>query len=246
MKSTKLHLFLALAAAASSVSAAIVNETSGIVPGGFLAAANPAAASGGTAATASVNLLVNTFDSTLGSLNSVTYTLTYYSYANYSVSNLSGSSSSYVISWALGYAANSDVNTLTEPGTINTTFNGGLHSIGTGSLANGATVGPVNSGSSQDVYNGTVAGANFANYLGDGITDVTFVFLPTGYSSIGGASNPAGSANPQPTVFYAAQIDVVYDYTPTGVPEASTYAAGAVVLAGAGMVLRRRMVAAKS
>ncbi len=246
MNKTKLSLILAVAAAASSVNAATVFETSGIIPGTFSPAVEPASASGGDPSASPVNLLVDSFDSTLGSLNSVTYTLTYYSYANYTVNNLSGGTSSYVISWALGLAANSDVNTLTEPGAVNKTFNGALHAIGTGNILNGNSVGPKNTGSDSDLYNGVVANANFANYLGNGITDVTFVFNPVGFSSIGGASNPQGQANPQPTVFYAAKIDVTYDYTPTGVPEASTYAAGAVVLAGAGMILRRRMVASKA
>jgi len=203
------------------------------------AATQPGA--GGQAPTIDATLTVSQFDASLGTLTGVSYTLTYWSYATYSINNLSGSAGSYDINFRLGRNATGEKNVLTEPGAFTQEFFGALHSETVGPVAIGGSLSGTTDHMS-DTYSNT-ATASLATYTGAGTVD--FVFNPLGISGITGNSNPTGSENGQPVVEYAAQLAIVYTYTPTGVPEASTYAAGAVVLAGAGMILRRRMVAAK-
>lgn len=239
MNKAKLSLILAVAAAASSAMAATSSFTSPIVPGAFVPATQPGA--GGQAPTIDATLTVSQFDASLGTLTGVSYTLTYWSYATYSINNLSGSAGSYDINFRLGRNATGEKNVLTEPGAFTQEFFGALHSETVGPVAIGGSLSGTTDHMS-DTYSNT-ATASLATYTGAGTVD--FVFNPLGISGITGNSNPTGSENGQPVVEYAAQLGIVYTYTPTGVPEASTYAAGAVVLAGAGMILRRRMVAAK-
>jgi len=238
MNKAKLSFILAVAAASSAM-AATSSFTSPIVPGAFVPATQPGA--GGQAPTIDATLTVSQFDASLGTLTGVSYTLTYWSYATYSINNLSGSVGSYDINFRLGRNVTGEKNVLTEPGAFTQEFFGALHSETVGPVA----IGGLLSGTTDhmsDTYSNT-ATASLATYTGAGTVD--FVFNPLGISGITGNSNPTGSENGQPIVEYAAQLGIVYTYTPTGVPEASTYAAGAVVLAGAGMILRRRMVAAK-
>ena len=239
MNKSKLSFILAVAAAASSAMAATSSFTSPIVPGGFVPANQPGA--GGQAPTIDATLTVSQFDASLGTLTGVSYTLTYWSYATYSINNLSGSAGAYDINFRLGRNVTGEQNVLTEPGAFTQEFFGALHSETVGSVAIGGSLSGTTAHMS-DTYSNT-ATASLATYTGAGTVD--FVFNPLGISGITGNSNPTGSENGQPIVEYAAQLGIVYTYTPTGVPEASTYAAGAVVLAGAGMILRRRMVAAK-
>lgn len=239
MNKAKLSLILAVAAAASSAMAATSSFTSPIVPGAFVPATQPGA--GGQAPTIDATLTVSQFDASLGTLTGVSYTLTYWSYATYSINNLSGSAGSYDINFRLGRNVTGEKNVLTEPGAFTQEFFGALHSQTVGPVAIGGSLSGTTDHMS-DTYSNT-ATASLATYTGAGTVD--FVFNPLGISGITGNSNPTGSENGQPIVEYAAQLGIVYTYTPTGVPEASTYAAGAVVLAGAGMILRRRMVAAK-
>lgn len=248
MNKTKLSLILAVAAAASSAMAATVNESSGIVPATF----NPLNATpilpGGTGTLANsptLNLLVDTFDSSLGTLNSVTYTLTYYSYATYDLSNTSPSSTIFEVQWRIGRnTSTSDLNTLTLPGAngVVTSFSA-LHSDFINVPAS-STTGVLPTPFTTDTSNAGSPLADITPFIGDGVIQTPFVFVPKGFSGVFAAQQAV--QQPTPAVFVAANIDVTYDYTPTGVPEASTYAAGAVVLAGAGMILRRRMVAAKA
>ena len=240
MNKTKLSFILAVAAAASSAMAATSSFTSPIVPGAFAPGTQPGA--GGQAPSIDATLTVNQFDGSLGTLTGVSYTLTYWSYATYSINNLSGSAGSYDINFRLGRNATGEKNVLTEPGAVTQEFFGALHSETTSSVGIGGSLSGTTDHFSDTFSNS--ASASFATYTGAGTVD--FVFNPLGISGITGNSNPTGSENGQPVVEYAAQLGIVYTYTPSGVPEASTYAAGAVVLAGAGMILRRRMVAAKA
>lgn len=75
--------------------------------------------------------------------------------------------------------------------------------------------------------------ANLAAYQGAG--NVTFTF--TG-SAVSGVIGPSVGES-QPNVFQGARVTVTYTYS--DIPEPSTYAAGAVLLAGAGFIARRRM-----
>jgi hypothetical protein len=75
--------------------------------------------------------------------------------------------------------------------------------------------------------------ANLASYQGVG--NVTFTFVGTADSGVSGPT----SGESQPDVFQGARVSVTYTYS--DVPEPSTYAAGAVLLAGAGFIARRRM-----
>ncbi len=119
MNKTKLSLILAVAAAASSASAAIVNVSSGIIPATF----NPAdptpilpGGAGTLANSPAINLPVDSFNGSLGTLNSVTYTLTYYSYATYELVNTGTSAATFEVQWRVGRDLDGDRNTLQIPG----------------------------------------------------------------------------------------------------------------------------------
>lgn len=246
MNKTKLSLILAVAAAASSVSAATVNETSGIVPGTFNPG-NPTPILPGGAGTLAnapaMNLPVDSFNAALGTLTSVTYTLTYYSYATYELVNTGTSAQGFEVQWRIGRNLPGDENTLAIPGNgTQLSFSG----LGNQVLLVPPSP-PSTTGTTPFTTDTSSAGSPLGNivpFVGDGVTDVTFVFTPKGFSGVFASQQAVPNNNPD--VFVAAKIDVEYTYTPTGVPEASTYAAGAVVLAGAGMILRRRMVASKA
>lgn len=77
--------------------------------------------------------------------------------------------------------------------------------------------------------------ANLGLYQGAG--NVTFTFVGSAQSGVIGQVGAVSQT--QPSVFQGARVTVTYTYS--DVPEASTYAAGAVLLAGAGFIARRRM-----
>jgi hypothetical protein len=77
--------------------------------------------------------------------------------------------------------------------------------------------------------------ANLAAYQGAG--NVTFTF--TGSAQSGVIGQVGAVSQFQPAVFQGARVTVTYTYS--DIPEPSTYAAGAVLLAGAGFIARRRM-----
>jgi hypothetical protein len=243
MNKNKLSLILAVAAAASSAMAATVTESSGIVPATF----NPGNATpilpggeGTLANSPAINLPVNSFNATLGTLNSVTYTLTYYSYATYDLLNTGVAAATFEVQWRVGRDLDGDRNSLQIPGN-GTQFS--FSALGT-RFVNVPPIPPNTTGATPYITDTSTAGSPLGNivpFIGDG---VTFVFTPKGFSGVFASQQAVPNNNPD--VFVAAKVDVEYRYTETGVPEASTYAAGAVVLAGAGMILRRRMVAAKA
>ena len=235
MNKFKLSLLLAATAAAVPALAIDVNVSSGIVPGAFVPANQPGA--NGQVHTSPANLAVPSFNGALGTLTGVSYTLTYWSYAVFQGTNPGGGPTVYDYRWSLGRNLAGDLNVITEPGGPTQQFfqpeQSFLYNAAPGSF------GPTSTTHSMGSFGPQAAGSP-ATFIGNGVTTVSFVFTPEGFSGIFGASDQ----NPQPDVFFAAKVDVKYTYT-NDIPEPSTYAAGAVVLAGAGLILRRRMVAGK-
>ena len=226
----KKNFAIAVAAAlvATKAFALTENASSGIIPGGFLVGPPP---SGGQASTGgNLNLPVAKF-SGAGNLTGVSYTLTVWSYATYDVVNKNVDPTAHFVTWALDATANS----LTLPsGGAPLLFGAGPYNLPLGSLAPAA----VSTGTTpSQIFNLGPSADTLAAYQGAG--NAVFVFSPSAISSVLGSPGQTS-----PLVFVAAKVDVVYTYN-NDVPEASTYAAGAVVLAGAGFMARRRMLAAK-
>jgi len=231
MKTTYFAIVAALATAAS-VSAASYTVSSPIVPGTY----TPLVSEGGLDANFNLfNLPVVTYDSSIvGVLQSVSYTLDMWSYATVNLINSPNpAQGDFDITWRLGTVGTP--NALTVPG------NGTSSSPSTLLLSDSTTV---NAGENLQFttvsFGQTTPSANAANiapFIGDGVSTVTFVFDPFAASGVTGPDFSSG----QPTVFAAARINVTYTYS--DIPEASTYAAGAILLAGAGLVARRRLAA---
>lgn len=229
MNKKNLTIALALLGVAAKTFAAVENANSGIVPNAFLVGPPP---SGGvnTVPATFVNLVVPKF-SGAGTLLSVAYTLDVYTYSTYNVTNNNNDPTSHTVTWGLD--ANSSVK-LPDLSVVNGIATP-LYALPLGNLAPGANV--VGTTASQLFTTASAAAGPLALYQGAG--NVTFVFSPNSLSGVIGST-----LNSNPSVFAAARVNVVYTYT-NEIPEPSTYAAGAVVLAGAGLVLRRRMQAAK-
>jgi hypothetical protein len=91
------------------------------------------------------------------------------------------------------------------------------------------------SSSRQDDVSGS--GGSTAAYT----VPVTYTFTPSLLLSYSGSDDPANIKDVPPVVSIGARLVVTYTYS--DIPEPSTYAAGAFLLAGAGFIARRRMMA---
>lgn len=227
MKTTSLAI---IAVVATALSASAQTVSSPIVPAGFSPVnglAGPQAANGTT-----FSLTVPRFDGSLGILQSVSYTLDTWSYGSGTLLNAANlDPSQFTYSWTFGTLI--QPNTLDVPGT-------GVVNLPISPLLSEATV--VLAGVNQPFTTGvknwstpSAAAPNTGAYTGPGT--VTFIFDP--FVDAGVSGFQGGSL--QPSVFAAARINVTYTYS--DIPEASTYAAGAILLAGAGLVARRRLAA---
>jgi len=228
MNKKNLTIALALLGVAAKTFAAVENANSGIVPNAFLVGPPP---SGGvnTIPATLINLVVPKF-SGAGTLLSVAYTLDVYTYSVYNVTNNNSDPTSHTVTWGLDANSSLKLPDLTFVSGATPLFALPLGNLNAGANSAGTTA-------SQLFTTASAAAGPLALYQGAG--NVTFVFSP---NSVSGVIGSTGNSNP--SVFAAARVNVVYTYT-NEIPEPSTYAAGAVVLAGAGLVLRRRMQAAK-
>ena len=228
MNKKNLSVALAMLGIAAKAFAAVETSDSGIVPSAFLVGGG--APSGGQASTAGViNLYVPKFFGP-GTLLTVAYTLDVWTYATYNVNNYNGVATVHTVTWQLDNAS------LTLPNAVSVSpITSPLYSSPLGSLAPAANASGTTS--AEQYTTPSAFTSPLATYEGAG--NVLFVFAPSATSGVNGSP---GNANPD--VFVAARLNVEYTYT-NEVPEPSTYAAGVVVLAGAGLVLRRRMQAAK-
>jgi hypothetical protein len=232
MKTTSLAI-IAVVATALSASAASYTVTSPIVPGSFT---DVTVAAGGNVANAGTfSMIVPAFDDSFGILQSVSYTLDTFSYGTGSLINTGNPNPQlFTYSWFIGaLGLFSTPNTLDVPGT-------GVVNIpdapvqAQGIVVAADTVLPFTTDVKPYSFPSAVA-PNTAAF--DGIGTVTFVFDPFVLGQVGGF----GNLSTIPEVFAAARINVTYTYS--DIPEASTYAAGAILLAGAGLVARRRLAA---
>jgi len=229
MKTTFFDVLAAVATTAS-VSAASYTESSPIVPVTFT---DVTVSAGGDPANPTLfNLTVARFNDSYGILQSVSYTLDTWSYGTGTLLNGQNSDpSQFTYSWTFGTLI--QPNTLDVPGT-------GVINLPISPTLSEATVVPANTDlpftTGVKTWTTPSAGApNTGAFTGPGT--VTFVFDP--FVDAGVSGFQGGSL--QPSVFAAARINVTYTYS--DIPEASTYAAGAILLAGAGLVARRRLAA---
>lgn len=165
-------------------------------------------------------------------ITGVSYEIRVGTYATY---NILGTHSGYTVQWGIG--VNGVVGT--DPGGVDPF--GNLINFGSFALSPLTVIGgPASGSTAQVVASGGVipAPGPVANYL-TGAT-VNFNFTADTYSAIGGGA----TGEQQPKVFQGADVRITYTYRLEEIPEPSTYAAGAVLLAGAGFIARRRMKAA--
>lgn len=160
-----------------------------------------------------------------GTLIGISYTITYGGYAVYSLTD----TALYQVQWGTGPA-----------GIVGTGPFGGSPAVNFGAVdidstfVNGIVVG------STTVQNTATSGSlndtpNLASYVAANGAPVNFAFTADTFSSVGGGA----TSQQQPDIFAGATVTVTYTFS--DVPEPSTYAAGAVLLAGAGFIARRRM-----
>lgn len=181
-----------------------------------------------------LTLQVPTFDSTgLGILQGVSCQLQIWSYVEVTfVNNSNPNSDTFNAFWRVG--------TLGTPSTLTVPGAGAVNIQSSGQYSATTTVPAGHSlyfFSGVETYTTPLTSAPTLSFFeGDGITDVSFVFDPFASSTFLAPDGVLGTVNP--TVHVAARLDVLYV---SDVPEASTYAAGAILLAGAGPVARRRL-----
>lgn len=237
----------AIAALAVGAQAANIEKT-GIAPVGFIIPTSPTVGAvgglpdGSGLFSYSINVPQITPAEILGNggtLVGVTYEITVGTYAT---GTLVGSAGSYAIQWGLAPIAggNSGAGLLGNGpfgGSPGISINAVL--VGGGSTLNGDVKNAPDAGytTAQDVRTtgALVDTGNLASYQGVG--DVTFTFTSKAFTSVGGISG--STAQTTPLAYQGASVKVTYIFS--DVPETSTYAAGAVLIAGAGFIARRRM-----
>jgi hypothetical protein len=163
-------------------------------------------------------------------LQSVSYVLEIYTYGDFNFENLSNAPLLHRGTWeqsnASLVAAAAGVN---DTGIATPTQQVNFNNLPVGATRVGR------SSSRQDDVSGS--GGNIAAYT----APVTYTFTPNLALGYVGSDDPADVKDRPPVVNVAARLVVTYTYT--DIPEPSTYAAGAFLLAGAGFIARRRMMA---
>lgn len=160
-----------------------------------------------------------------GTLQSISYTIEYGGYAEYDLTD----TALYQVQWGTGPAG--IVGTGPFGGSPGISF--GQNDISfifiNGILVNATTLqNTATTGSLNDT-------ANLASYVAANGATVPFTFTADTFSSVGGGA----TAQAQPDIYAGATVTITYTFS--DIPEPSTYAAGAVLLAGAGFIARRRM-----
>ncbi len=218
----------AIAALAVGAQAGTIQK-SGVAPTGWDFTPPPAGISGAGGFNYTVDVpQVTAGDIPFGSfLIGVSYVIEIGTYAS---GNLVGTDPGYTITWFLNSGFQVAGPTGTSP----------VYNPPTG-LANGGIQGfnapqtPYVTTPDLETSGTLVDTANLGVYQGAG--NVTFTFTGSAQSGVLGQVGSVGQN--QPGVFQGARVTVTYSYS--DVPEPSTYAAGAVLLAGAGFIARRRM-----
>jgi len=187
--------------------------------------------SGGTASGVPITLTVPAFSAAAHIyLQSVSYTLEVYTYGDFNFENFSNGALLHRGTWeqdnATLVAAAAGVN---DTGITTPTQQVSFSNLPVGDTRGGR------SSSRQDDVNGN--GGSTAAYN----VPVTYTFTPNLALGYVGSDDPANVKDVPPVVSIGARLIVTYTYS--DVPEPSTYAAGAFLLAGAGFIARRRMMA---
>ncbi len=226
---------LAVGAQAATIVKTATSPVGFTIPGSPLPAGN-APGSGGVAYTIAVPQPTIVETAGVGFLTGIAYEITFGTYATYALTDVAGNL--YSIQWGLGPLPSPNAaNFLMGTDAASVAFS--LSSAGLPALGGSPfpTV-PGNSsstGTAQQVFttpSTTVAAGDLSSYTTGGTS--TFNFVAGTFSSVGGQISQTS-----PAVFQGATVKVTYTYS--DIPEPSTYAAGAVLLAGAGFIARRRM-----
>ncbi len=228
-------LSLAVLAAVAIGAQADVTKT-GTTPSGFIIPTSPFVGAPGTQVVGALTytVLVNDLypaDIPVGfTFSGVQYTVTVGSYANYVIV---GPGTGYVVNFGLSQTA------------------GETFAVGPNSATHQDFVAPLPSQAGP--FTAPTSGTTGQQVVAKGpVVDVTTGYFDAGGTlkrtftittkTVSGITGPATNET-QPDVFQGATVSVTYLLTQTGVPEAGTYAAGAMLLAGVGFVARRRMIA---
>lgn len=236
----KIKLACGIASLALATQAFALTQTvdSGVISGSFIEGLGgllPGAItppSGGTANTVAIPLTVPGFSAaSMIYLQSVSYVLEVYSYGDFNFKNLGNSPADHTGEWRQQNGTLVAA-TVGVSDTVNTSYVGAeFLPLAVGAEAAGRTE------SFKQTSGGS--GGSLAPYS----APVTYTFTPNLNFRSSGSIDPSVPPvfNLNPVVSVGARLIVTYTYT--DVPEASTYAAGAFLLAGAGFVVRRRMAA---
>jgi hypothetical protein len=240
MNKIKLACSLASLALATQAFALTQVVDSGVISGSFVTGAGgllPAAVTpptGGTAPGVAINLSVPAFsDAPFGYLLSVSYELQIFSYGDFKLQNFLPQNSTHSVQWSQDGSSFSGGG-LASPAAIFTSA--------VGPSFPGLAPGAQREGRSQSYQqNETGSGGSLAAYNLPG--PVNFVFTPNLSFTTTASIDPVqpSTFNQPPVVNIGARLIVTYTYS--DIPEPSTYAAGAFLLAGAGFIARRRMMA---
>jgi hypothetical protein len=241
MNKIKLACGIASLALATQAFALTQTVNSGVISGSFLTGggwtiSNGSGSagtlpSGGTASGVPIMLTVPAFsDAAHIYLQSVSYTLEVYTYGDFNFENFSNGALLHRGTWeqdnATLVAAAAGVN---DTGITTPTQQVNFSNLPVGDTRVGR------SSSRQDDVSGN--GGSTAAYN----VPVTYTFTPNLALGYVGSDDPANVKDVPPVVSIGARLIVTYTYS--DVPEPSTYAAGAFLLAGAGFIARRRMMA---
>ena len=239
----KIKLACGIASLALATQAFALTQTvdSGVISGSFLTGAGWTIAngvgsvgtlpSGGTPSGTPILLTVPAFSAApFGFLSSVSYTLEIYTYGDFNFENFSAAAQTHRGTWEQDNASL----TAAAAGVNVTGIATPTQQVNFSSLPVGDTrVG--RSSSRQDDVSGS--GGSIAAYN----APVTYTFTPNLALGYIGSDDPSNVKDVPPVVSVGARLIVTYTYS--DIPEPSTYAAGAFLLAGAGFIARRRMMA---
>lgn len=226
---------LAVGAQAGTVTKTATSPVGFTIPGSPLPVGNSPGA-GGVAYTISVDQPTPGDIAGFGPLTGISYEITFGTYATYALTDVAGNL--YSVQWGLGpLPAPNAANFLMGTDAAAVAFSlpsAGLPALG-GSPFPTVPGNSSSTGTTQQVFttpSTTVLVGDWSSYITGGSS--TFNFVAGTFSSVGGQISQTS-----PAVFQGATVTVTYTYS--DIPEASTYAAGAVLLAGAGFIARRRM-----
>jgi hypothetical protein len=208
-------------------------------PAGFIIPTSPSVGAPGNPGTPtgishSVSVPQPTPAETLGFgfLVGISYEISFGTYATYTLTDVPGNL--YTVQWGLGSLP--DPNGLNAVmGTDGAALPIAISVFSVPAISSQLVPGNASGTTTQQLFTTAstpVAMGDFSSYTTGGTT--AFAFTAGTVSGVLGQNSQTS-----PSVFQGATVTVTYTYS--DIPEPSTYAAGAVLLAGAGFIARRRM-----